>query len=121
MAGGDFAAGAQLFENYGQPNHIYFLYHGFVLQPENRHDCAHLELALLSSSLSAAAKAKASFLLEVRTVFCLSAPVVTCFSQALHLNPEAASWSREFCVSRSLEAPRALWLFVALMVGLTAS
>ena len=31
--------GEQLFENYGQPNYIYFMHHGFVLQ-ENRYDCA---------------------------------------------------------------------------------
>lgn len=30
--------GGQLVENYGQPNHIYFLYHGFVLE-DNRQDC----------------------------------------------------------------------------------
>ena len=28
----EFKAGEQLFENYGQPNHIYFTYHGFLLQ-----------------------------------------------------------------------------------------
>eukprot|EP00299_Pterocystis_sp_00344_P002488 c12812_g1_i1.p1 GENE.c12812_g1_i1~~c12812_g1_i1.p1 ORF type:complete len:625 (+),score=169.41 c12812_g1_i1:135-1877(+) len=38
-----FAVGEQVFENYGQPNHIYFLYHGFVLQP-NSHDCVSLEM-----------------------------------------------------------------------------
>mmetsp|Transcript_21626 Transcript_21626/g.32021 ORF Transcript_21626/g.32021 Transcript_21626/m.32021 type:complete len:666 (+) Transcript_21626:598-2595(+) len=31
--------GDQVFENYGQPNHIYFLYHGFLLE-RNTHDCA---------------------------------------------------------------------------------
>jgi hypothetical protein len=30
----------QLFENYGQPNHIYFMYHGFSLL-NNSHDCVH--------------------------------------------------------------------------------
>jgi len=30
--------GDQIFENYGQPNYIYFLYHGFILT-ENAHDC----------------------------------------------------------------------------------
>ena len=34
-----FRQGEQIFENYGQPNHIYFLYHGFILN-ENNHDCA---------------------------------------------------------------------------------
>ena len=30
-AGWNFKRGSQLFENYGQPNHIYFMYHGFTL------------------------------------------------------------------------------------------
>ena len=30
--------GSQLFENYGQPNHTYLQYHGFVLD-SNTHDC----------------------------------------------------------------------------------
>jgi hypothetical protein len=33
-----FRAGEQVFENYGQPNSIYFQYHGFVLD-SNTHDC----------------------------------------------------------------------------------
>ena len=28
-----------MYENYGQPNHIYFQYHGFILE-ENTHDCS---------------------------------------------------------------------------------
>jgi len=45
-AGGNFSAGEQVFENYGQPNHIYFQYHGFSLGTEdggNSHDCLHFE------------------------------------------------------------------------------
>ena len=34
----DFQENEQVFENYGQPNHIYFMYHGFVLE-SNSHDC----------------------------------------------------------------------------------
>ncbi|OQR95723.1 hypothetical protein THRCLA_07626 [Thraustotheca clavata] len=34
-------AGTQLFENYGQPNWIYLLHHGFVLE-NNPHDCFNL-------------------------------------------------------------------------------
>jgi len=41
-AGWTFAKGEQLFENYGQPNHIYFEYHGFSLA-ENTHDCAQVD------------------------------------------------------------------------------
>lgn len=37
----DFGAGDQLFENYGQPNHIYFEYHGFALE-SNTHDCVQV-------------------------------------------------------------------------------
>lgn len=37
----NFAVGSQLFENYGQPNHIYFEYHGFALEP-NSHDCVQV-------------------------------------------------------------------------------
>jgi hypothetical protein len=33
-----------LFENYGQPNHIYYLYHGFTLE-DNTHDCVSFEIA----------------------------------------------------------------------------
>ena len=38
-----FDAGGQVFENYGQPNPTYFLYHGFSLG-ENHHDCAQIQL-----------------------------------------------------------------------------
>jgi hypothetical protein len=40
-----FAKGDQVFENYGQPNHIYFQYHGFVLD-ENTHDCVSLRVEI---------------------------------------------------------------------------
>ncbi|EQC25525.1 hypothetical protein SDRG_16608 [Saprolegnia diclina VS20] len=42
-----FAAGAQVFENYGQPNWIYLLYHGFVLE-KNPSDCLHVILNFAS-------------------------------------------------------------------------
>eukprot|EP00736_Rhodelphis_marinus_P007322 Rmarinus@m.22557 len=38
VASWGFSEGSQVFEDYGQPNSIYFLYHGFVLRP-NKHDC----------------------------------------------------------------------------------
>lgn len=42
-----FAPGDQVVENYGQPNYIYLLYHGFVLEAgENSHDCAHFHVDL---------------------------------------------------------------------------
>lgn len=43
-SGWDFAPGEQVFEHYGQPNHIYFMYHGFVL-PLNEFDCVQIEIA----------------------------------------------------------------------------
>jgi histone-lysine N-methyltransferase SETD3 len=43
-AGTSYSAGEQLFENYGQPNHIYYLYHGFILA-ENSHDCVSFEIS----------------------------------------------------------------------------
>merc|ERR1712194_350937 len=38
QAPGEFSANEQVFENYGQPNHNYFLYHGFTVL-DNPHDC----------------------------------------------------------------------------------
>lgn len=38
-----FEAGDQVVEDYGQPNHILFLYHGFVL-PVNKHDCLRVHV-----------------------------------------------------------------------------
>ena len=40
-----FEPGEQVFENYGQPNPTYFLYHGFVMLP-NSADCASLRIDL---------------------------------------------------------------------------
>jgi hypothetical protein len=42
---GKYHIGDQLFENYGQPNHIYFLYHGFSLL-SNSHDCVQHDFTL---------------------------------------------------------------------------
>jgi len=41
-----FTNGESLYENYGQPNHIYFLYHGFSLL-KNSYDCVqfHIEMS----------------------------------------------------------------------------
>ena len=42
-----FATGEQVFENYGQANYIYFMYHGFALPiGQNTHDCAHHQIVL---------------------------------------------------------------------------
>ncbi|KAL4172418.1 hypothetical protein KRP22_007582 [Phytophthora ramorum] len=41
----EFEAGQEVVENYAQPNYIYLLYHGFVLDA-NSHDCAHFHFEL---------------------------------------------------------------------------
>ena len=43
--GWNFKADEQVFEQYGQPNHIYFMYHGFVL-PDNSFDCVNIEMSI---------------------------------------------------------------------------
>lgn len=52
-AGWHFPKGSQLWENYGQPNHIYFAYHGFSMQP-NSHDCVEVVLDVASIDPAAA-------------------------------------------------------------------
>ena len=41
MASKSFKKDEEVFENYGHPNHVYFMYHGFSLGKNNSHDCAH--------------------------------------------------------------------------------
>jgi histone-lysine N-methyltransferase SETD3 len=52
LAPWNFKGGEQVFENYGQPNHIYMQYHGFMLE-DNTHDCVLLALKIEVSSLRA--------------------------------------------------------------------
>ena len=40
-----FKEGQPVYENYGQPNHIYFSYHGFSLD-DNTHDCVQVKLGV---------------------------------------------------------------------------
>jgi hypothetical protein len=54
VVGANFKFGQQVFENYGQPNHIYFLYHGFSIQG-NSHDCVSWILQLDEEERSAGA------------------------------------------------------------------
>ena len=49
--------GEQVWENYGQPNHIYFEFHGFSL-PSNTHDCVRTALDVEGSDPQYAAKMK---------------------------------------------------------------
>ncbi|CAE7942635.1 unnamed protein product, partial [Symbiodinium sp. KB8] len=44
-AGWGFKQGDQIYENYGQPNYIYFMYHGFSLD-KNVHDCVKVNFNL---------------------------------------------------------------------------
>ena len=37
----------QVLEDYGQPNHILFLYHGFTLE-NNHHDCVRIDLEIMN-------------------------------------------------------------------------
>ncbi|OQR98134.1 hypothetical protein ACHHYP_09053 [Achlya hypogyna] len=71
------AAGDQLFENYGQPNWIYLLYHGFVLA-HNHHDCANVVLdfePITSSRMKAkmAARLREFGVASLRAELCLMA------------------------------------------------
>lgn len=54
----------QLFENYGQPNHIYFAYHGFILD-SNSNDCVQLRLSLTEEERERIDVLKATHVLEV--------------------------------------------------------
>jgi len=47
----DYKVGEQVFENYGQPNHVYFMWHGFSLE-HNEFDCIMLSLELSQLQLS---------------------------------------------------------------------
>ena len=58
----------KVFENYGQPNYIYFMYHGFILSEEaggNSHDCVNFELALTEGEKALLDVQKAAELAQV--------------------------------------------------------
>lgn len=65
-----FEAGDQIFENYGQPNPTYFLYHGFTMDP-NIHDCVQIS-TLASGRIGAAQKAAASRFQLTRQEYCIT-------------------------------------------------
>ena len=67
-AGWKFSRGEQFYENYGQPNGIYFLYHGFVLS-DNTHDCARVDLGAKSEDEF---KRLQSARMSARQSFCLT-------------------------------------------------
>lgn len=68
-----FREGEQLFEPYGQPNHIYLAYHGFILD-HNTHDCVKLDLRLSDSGGNYDEKVRALSRMGMRAEqnFCVS-------------------------------------------------
>lgn len=58
-----FQAGDEVVENYGQPNYIYLMYHGFVLD-ENSYDCAHLRMDFRTNIKDEVVKRKVATQLE---------------------------------------------------------
>jgi hypothetical protein len=73
----DFKKGEQLFEPYGQPNHIYFAYHGFLLD-HNAHDCVSLNLAVSKNHPKRVEIQKELKMARVRsTSFCVSTSKIT--------------------------------------------
>jgi len=91
-AGARFVKGEQVFENYGQPNHVYFLYHGFSIQ-NNSHDCVHWNLQLTKAELSAANSFESKQLLE-------------------KLRMDKGDGSLDICLAYPV--PPYLWMFLAL-------
>ncbi|KAF0713411.1 Aste57867_4348 [Aphanomyces stellatus] len=78
-----FPPDAQVFENYGQPNWIYLLYHGFVL-PRNSHDCAHVVFDMEATMLALNSQLYESFVHRLTGVatslkpdFCLTPASIT--------------------------------------------
>ena len=59
----DFAEGEEVFENYGQSNFIYFLYHGFSLTP-NPHDCVFVKPKSINLERCASVKLRHGMQLE---------------------------------------------------------
>lgn len=49
---GKYSIGDELFENYGQPNYVYYQYHGFIL-PNNSHDCVLFEMRMSEKEILA--------------------------------------------------------------------
>lgn len=96
--------GEQLFENYGQPNHIYYTYHGFVL-PNSEYDCVHFEISINDEEQKAINFAKAAKLI-----------------QSLHLRrrkEDPRVPSVQFCLKEDsgvLDIPGHIWGYLALKV-----
>ena len=62
--------GEQVFENYAQPNYIYWAYHGFALD-ENSHDCAIIQMTInteITATMSAEERKVYDSIVESRLV-----------------------------------------------------
>ncbi len=71
--------GEQLFENYGQANHIYFTYHGFIL-PQNAHDCVQYGLQLSPEEYQYISKSKYHTWLQRLGIYSVDDHFMTCLS-----------------------------------------
>lgn len=96
-----FASGDQVVENYAQPNHIYFMFHGFVLAA-NKHDCAHVSLATNDrSAINALPHARKRALMEM-----LEALALKTWTPELCVDPhDSASVTRFAKVAFITETP----------------
>lgn len=97
-----FEKGDQVFENYGQPNPTYFLWHGFVMEP-NFHDCAQLNFVQAMSSHASPEKRKAleRFQLHRRTEFCLKAKGYRSLAELLSATRILVATDKELALMKS--------------------
>jgi hypothetical protein len=90
VASWDFKMGEQVFENYGQPNSIYFSYHGFSLPwGQNSHDCVQHELQLTDDEarqIDWGAGGAFARQIAQRLKFRNSPTTVVCLKQPVHEN-----------------------------------
>ena len=94
-AGWAFKEGEQLFENYGQPNHIYFTYHGFSLKDgANSHDCVYLEFSMTPE--------------EVQAID-WTLPIVRAIAQESRMRTQD-----KFSTCLDAKLGRSIWMFLAL-------
>lgn len=98
--GGLFPVGTQVFENYGQPNHIYFMYHGFTLE-SNTHDCANVELTMSKNEAQRHAKTKFKDAVEL--------------SMQLGIKADSKAFEMMACVQWPV--PDQVWLYLTLKMG----
>ena len=77
LADRDFPQGSHVLENYGQPNGIYFLYHGFTLGAANHHDCVSHRVKLTQAQriqLNAKGFSQAAVQAQGGLLLCIRAP-----------------------------------------------